>query len=155
MGWGGGGFSTILKLSIRSRLITAIHLAFKSHMDATWRSQRHAMLLLTDETLLASRKPPKPIMIFAAQHFGCCISSWNVHWLCWTSCGFPLLTPLCSWHWWCGGHHVMQSCGNHLLASCISFSNVHLCAQHTSWSNRIYIKILYFSSSDTEARCHI
>ena len=47
---------------------------------------------------------------------------------------------------WCGGRHVMvwwPSCDgimwcNHLLAM-ISFSNVHLCAQHTSWSNRIYI----------------
>ena len=53
-----GVFSTILKLSIRSRLITAVHLALSSHINAVWRSQRHAMLLLTGETLSASRKPP-------------------------------------------------------------------------------------------------
>ena len=48
-GW--GVFLTILKLCIRSRLITAIHLALQGHMNAVWRSQRHAMLLLTGKTL--------------------------------------------------------------------------------------------------------
>ena len=60
-GWvhsGWGVFSTKLKLSIRSRSITAVHLALKSHMNAIRRSQRHAMLLLTGGTLSASRKPP-------------------------------------------------------------------------------------------------
>ena len=52
-GW--GVFSTILKLSIRSKLITAVHLALNSHINAVWRSQRHAVLLLTGETLSASR----------------------------------------------------------------------------------------------------
>ena len=53
-----GVFSTVLKLSIRSRSITAVHLALNSHMNAIWRSHRHALLLLTGETLSASRKPP-------------------------------------------------------------------------------------------------
>ena len=41
-GW--GVFSTLLKLSIRLRSITAIHLALKSHMNVVWWSKRHAML---------------------------------------------------------------------------------------------------------------
>ena len=36
-GW--GAFSTILKLSIRSRSITAVYLALNSHLYAIWRSQ--------------------------------------------------------------------------------------------------------------------
>ena len=52
LGW--GIFSTVLKLSIRSRSITAIHLALNCHMNAIRRSHRHAMLLLTGETLSAS-----------------------------------------------------------------------------------------------------
>ena len=63
-GW--GVFSTILKLSIRLRSITAVHLALYSHINVVW---RHAMLLLTGETLSASQKKTKPILIFAAQHF--------------------------------------------------------------------------------------
>ena len=44
-GWGGGRgyFSTILKLPIRSRSITAVHLALNSHINTIWRLQRHAM----------------------------------------------------------------------------------------------------------------
>ena len=56
--YGWGVFSTILELSIRSRSITAVHLALKSHMNAVWRSKRHAMLLLTGVTLSASRNLP-------------------------------------------------------------------------------------------------
>ena len=36
-GW--GVFSTMLKLSIRSRLIAAVHLALNSHINAVWKSQ--------------------------------------------------------------------------------------------------------------------
>ena len=57
MWWVGGVFSTTLKLSIRSRSITAIHLALTSNMNAVRKSQRHAMLLLTGVTLLASQNP--------------------------------------------------------------------------------------------------
>ena len=53
-------FSTILKLSSRSKSITAVHLALKGHINAVWRSQRHAMLLLTGETLSASQKNLNP-----------------------------------------------------------------------------------------------
>ena len=48
---GCGVFSTMLKLSIRSRLITAVHLALNSHINAVWKSQNRAKLLPTVETL--------------------------------------------------------------------------------------------------------
>ena len=64
LGWEGGGggavFATILKLSIRLRSITFIHLALNSHINAVWRSQRHEMLLLTGETLRIMKTPLNP-----------------------------------------------------------------------------------------------
>ena len=48
--------TTLLLHCSRSRSITAVHLALKGHINAVWRSQRHALLLLTGETLSASQK---------------------------------------------------------------------------------------------------
>ena len=67
-------FSAILKLSVRARSITTVHLARNSHMNAVWRSHKHAMLLLTGETLSASQKPS---LILPHSVSDCCIDGFQ------------------------------------------------------------------------------
>ena len=59
-GW--GVFSTVLKLCIRLRSITAVHLALNSHMNAIWKSVTQACNVTSDwrDTFSIMKTPLNP-----------------------------------------------------------------------------------------------